>query len=132
MFNDYEVQAVKFLKDTKTKMTITFLKNGLHFPDDDKPRDIYRVKLKNANGQYSFNFGQCLAYSGKLRKKPTAYEILACVTKYEPGTFEDFCGGYGYNNDSIKDNKVYKAVVKEYKNIYKLFSDNIDALQAIQ
>ncbi len=30
---------------------------------------------------------------------PTAYDILACLTKYEVGTFDDFCSNFGYDTD---------------------------------
>lgn len=64
---------------------------------------------------------------------PTAYDVLACLTKYDPGTFENFCGEYGYDNDSRKAEKVYKAVVNEWQNVAMLFTDTeIEQLQEIQ
>ena len=63
---------------------------------------------------------------------PTAYDVLACLTKYDPGTFDEFCSEYGYNTDSRQAFKTYKAVVREWKNIEKLFSpEQIEALQEI-
>lgn len=54
---------------------------------------------------------------------PSDYGILACLTKDDPGTFEDFCGDYGYNTDSRKAEKTYFAVQKEYQNLRGLFSE---------
>lgn len=66
-------------------------------------------------------------------KKPTVYDILACLTKYDPETFEDFCRALGYDTDSRSAKKTYKAVVKEYLNVCKLFTDEeIEDLQEIQ
>lgn len=63
---------------------------------------------------------------------PTAYDILACLTKYDPGTFEDFCDNFGYDRDSRSAKKTYKAVVKEWNNVSKLFNDSeIELLQEI-
>jgi hypothetical protein len=63
---------------------------------------------------------------------PTAYDILACLQKYEVGTFENFCGDFGYDTDSIKAHKVYKAVENEYLNISRLFNEpEIEELQEI-
>lgn len=54
---------------------------------------------------------------------PTAYDVLACLTKSDPGTLEDFCNEYGYDLDSKKAEKTYKAVKDEYNNVCMLFSD---------
>jgi len=64
---------------------------------------------------------------------PTSYNILACLTKYEPGTFEDFCGEFGYDTDSKKAEKTYNAVKDEWLNVSRLFTDaEIELLQEIQ
>lgn len=64
---------------------------------------------------------------------PSAYDVLACLTKYDPGTFENFCSEFGYDTDSRKAEKTYKAVVDEWKNIQALFTDSeIEQLQEIQ
>lgn len=63
--DEYEVQTEKFLKDTQTEFKAEFLKHGSHFEDDKDKRDIYRVTLKRGNREYSFNFGQSIAHSGR-------------------------------------------------------------------
>jgi len=64
---------------------------------------------------------------------PTAYDVLTCLTKYDPGTFEDFCSNYGYDTDSRKAEKIYKEVCDEWLNVAKLFTDaEIEQLQEIQ
>lgn len=68
----------------------------------------------------------------ELPKAPDAYSVLACLTKYDVGTFEDFCGEFGYDTDSRKAKKTYKAVREEYLNVCALFShDEIELLQEI-
>lgn len=62
---------------------------------------------------------------------PTLYDVLSCITKYDPGTFNEFCSEFGYNNDSLKDFATYQDVCKEYENVYRLFSDCLDELQEI-
>lgn len=64
---------------------------------------------------------------------PDAYSVLATITKNDPGTFEDFCSEFGYDEDSKKAEKIYKSVVDEYKNVCSLFTDSeIEILQDIQ
>ena len=63
---------------------------------------------------------------------PTAYDVLACLTKYDPDTFENFCSDYGYDEDSRKAEKIYNAVVEEWRNVCALFTDEeIEQLQEI-
>lgn len=63
---------------------------------------------------------------------PTAYDVLACLTKYDIGTFENFCSEFGYNTDSRTAETTYKAVLNEYNNVKMLYSDEeIEKLQEI-
>lgn len=63
---------------------------------------------------------------------PTLYNVLACLQKYEVGTFVDFCDDFGYDNDSRTAKKTYKAVVKEYDKMCSLFSnDELEVLSLI-
>lgn len=57
-------------------------------------------------------------------KEPTAYTLLACMTKYEPeSTLEDFCSTFGYDSDSKSAEKTYNEVCKEFAGIQALFND---------
>ena len=65
-------------------------------------------------------------------KAPDAYDILACLTTYDPGTFKDFCFEFGYDEDSRRDEKTYNAVKEEWQNVCMLYTDEeIEALQCI-
>lgn len=64
--------------------------------------------------------------------EPTNYDILACLQKYDVGSFEDFCSEFGYDEDSRKAEKTYNAVCKEYEAVDRLFGDIIEQLQEIQ
>ena len=66
------------------------------------------------------------------RVSPSSYSVLACLTKYDCGTFEDFCSEFGYDIDSRKAKKTYKAVCKEWKNVQSVWTDDeIEQLQEI-
>ena len=65
-------------------------------------------------------------------KAPTEYSILACLTKHPVTTFEDFCSEYGYDEDSRKVKKIYKAVKDEWLNVCAIWSgEEIELLQEI-
>jgi hypothetical protein len=64
--------------------------------------------------------------------EPKLYDILTCLTKYNPGTFENFCSEFGYDEDSKSAEKTYNAVKEAYINMCRLFSDEeLEILQLI-
>lgn len=56
-------------------------------------------------------------------KAPTPYSILACLEKYDCGSFEDFCSNVGYDTDSRKAEKIYNAVKAEFVALQTLYND---------
>ena len=117
---DYNKQAQDFLKETGTEFKVNFVKNGLYFDDDTEPRDIYKITLKRGDREFSFMFGQSIADTGK---EPTEYDFLSCVEKYEYTDFDDFCSSFGYDTDSRKAEKTFKAVQEEFNKICMLYND---------
>lgn len=109
METNYEKQAEDFMTKTGTTLKVKFQKYDKHFADDKGKRDIYRITLKRAGQSYTFSFGQSLENTGK-GIQPTAYDILAYMTKAE---------------------KIYRAAVKEYENVNRLFGDVIEELAEI-
>lgn len=167
---DYDQQALDFLRKTKATLKIEFSHRGHHFDGDTDERDIYNITLSRGERVYIFPFGNSIADSGEYKlfiepfglitskgklsgkthnervaqamgrtgkirlynhefdlnkefKRPTAYGVLACLTTHDPIDFENFCSGYGYNNDSIIAQNTYKGVQEEYNNLKMLFSD---------
>jgi hypothetical protein len=126
---NYQQQAINFLNATSTAFYSSFKKHDFYFPDDKEQRDIFRCTLKNKLHTYRFNFGQSINNTGQ---PPTAYDVLACLTKYEVGSFEYFCSDYGYDSDSRSAYKIYKAVLKEWKNVELLFTpEQLEELREI-
>jgi len=122
--------ARNFLSETHTDISIKWIDHDYYFKDDEKQRDIYWVKLTKATTKgseaYSFKFGQSLANSSPRpfeRKKPTEYDILACLTATDPGSHEEFCWGYGYDKDSISGLEIYERVYNEFKNLQRLYNE---------
>jgi hypothetical protein len=130
----YDQQAKDFMVATKTGLAITFKKHGLYFPTDKNSRDIFKITITTPKGQYTFTFGQSQNKSTRNGgHPPTAYDILACFTKYDPGTFENFCGDFGYDTHSRTDERIYKAVCKEWRALSRLYTpEQLELMQEIQ
>jgi len=126
---NYQEQVTKFLKDTDTKFEAKYFAYAYYFPQDKEQREIYKITLKTPKGSYTFKFGQSIASQGK---KPTPYDVLSCLTKYDVGSFEDFCGEFGYDTDRRTTKRIFKAVVKEWENISRIYTtEQIALLQEI-
>lgn len=127
---DYKKQAADFLTATGTEFKAVYKSHDFYFDGDKETRDIYNITLKNSRNRFRFTFGQSLNNTGIA---PTPYDVLACLTKYDVGSFENFCGDFGYDVDSRKAYKTYKAVLREWKNVELLWTpEEIELLQEIQ
>lgn len=130
----YDKQAFDWLEATDSILSIAFDHTGKYFPDDKEDRDIYKVRLCHCFMVYEFTFGQSIFSSTKgQRQQPSAYSILACLEKYNPGVFEDFCDERGYDTDSRKAEKIYRVVVDQWLQLSRMYSsDQLEALAGIQ
>jgi len=126
---NYQQQANEFATATGTKLKINSSKYGNHFAGDEQKRFIFNCTLTRNGKKFTLDFGQSIAAEDT---PPTMYDILSCLTKYNPETFEDFCGEYGYNTDSINALNTYKAVKREFNGVNRLFNDVLEQLQEIQ
>lgn len=98
--------------------------------DKNQKRYVFKLQLMRGKRSYTFEFGQSIA---KANEEPNLYDVLTCLQKYEVGTFEDFCSEFGYDEDSRTAEKTYKAVVKEFEAMERLFnSEELEVLQLIQ
>jgi len=132
-----ESKAEQFLQEHRINFNATFLRYGAHFEEDrDRGvnRDNYRCTFSRGRARLVIFFGQSLNDSdGGGGNPPRAYDVLACIGKNDPGLFEEFCREFGYETDSRRAEKTYKAVVKEWKNVSAFFTaEELEALQEIR
>ena len=150
MMNTYETEAREFLRRNNAKMSISF-KEVKRNPWNDKKysnwlHNIYREIIDRNWKTFSFDFTDS-AHNYQNKERPTCYDVLACLQKYEVGDYFDFCSEFGYEpydydyEDYIivngeyynrKSWNTYKAVKKEYENVMRLFGDVIEELAEIQ
>lgn len=103
--------------------------NSQYYQDIRIKERTYTLSGGCRTGKYSINDIYKYTSGGndlKLIKGkiPTAYDVLTCIEKYPVYDFNDFCSNYGYDTDSRKAYKIYKAVKKESENIHILFNDH--------
>lgn len=129
--SEYEVQANEFLRMADTKMTISRVGEVKGFPFDkgDKLWHYkYQVTLSRNHKQYRFTFYDSFANLSQ-NKRPSRYDVLASVEKYDPVDFDWFCSEFGYECEDPQDEKlarkVYKACQKQYERLNELFGDEL-------
>lgn len=120
--NGYYNKAAYVIADAiGLKMYVIGSEYKRHFEGDKQQRHVFKVQLKKDGKQYTLKFGQSIAEGSN---GPTLYDVLSCLQKYDVGSFEDFCGDFGYDKDSRATHKIYKAVLKEWQNMEKMFSED--------
>lgn len=135
--SEYVKQAKDFLASCNATMKITLLGKAVNENwGDNKPRNHYRVTIKTSRGRMWVEFWDSI-HSTRNNITPTEYDILACLQKYDVGTIDDFVSDFGYEVHEWADvkriQKIYKAVVSEYKKIRRCFTEEqIEAMQEIQ
>jgi len=130
---DYQKQAQDFAKKHGVKLTVLSKDyKRRYFARDKESRWVFHLNLSRNGKSYTFDFGQSIA---KGNTEPTMYDVLACLTKYDVGSFDDFCSEFGYNELPLSaykaTKKTYKAVCKEFEAVERLFGDVIEELQEI-
>jgi hypothetical protein len=141
---DYKKQAEDFCE--KFGVNIKIEKSAFQSPpmwaEEGKKHGIkYEVTIsREGRKDFKFNFWGSIADAeglnesyGRAREKflPSVYDVLACITKNDPEAFEDFCGEFGYNTDSIKALQTFNAVDKEFHEVKRMFADCLEELQEI-
>lgn len=147
--SEYEIHAAEVLAKYKIEFRAAFIFHGPYWPDDKESRNVWELILtrpaldRRDVKTVSFRFGQSIVDSfynpfsnlkqfgsarnsradlvPTQRNKPTSYDLLACLTKNDPGTFGDFCEDFGYDTDSRRAEKTYFAVQEEWEKVRAFF-----------
>jgi hypothetical protein len=116
----------------------------VHFYDSTANTELWTMDDKEYYEKKFRRYYDGLTYQEKIRwlrefkaKKaeaiPTEYDILACLTKYEVGSMDDFMHEFGYEIKCTQDMtnfiNTYNGVVKEYNDVRRCFTEEqIEAL----
>lgn len=86
----------------------------------------YRVIIRRAGKQFTLYFTDSAA-NKHAGRRPTCYDILACIEKDFPGDMADFIAEFGYTIDSAEEfrriERIYKAVKREVAGVRRMFGE---------
>nr|DAV11547.1 MAG TPA: hypothetical protein [Caudoviricetes sp.] len=120
------------------KMTFTFWDSIHNTEISTMTFEEYAKKKLKYNRVEDMSYGEKVKAKNNLARLkaeavPNEYDVLACLEKYDVGTFEDFCSELGYDEDSRTAERIYIAVIKEYKDLTKIFTEEqMEELSEIQ
>ena len=102
-----------------------------HNPNmDDSSMDHWRCRLRNDGKSMTVYFSKGSGHNGAA---PTLDEVLETLASDSAGVdnardFEDWCSEYGYDTDSRKAERTYKAIEKQAIALRNLLGDDYDSI----
>jgi len=127
--NEYTKQGKDFLGKYELQLNIreSVPQKSPVWSKDKKHGINYWVELSDKkHNVYGFDFWGSIANKENYPypKRPTAYDILACLNTYDDGiTFDEFCSSYGYSTDSREAENTFKRVELQTAELKKILSD---------
>lgn len=83
-------------------------------------RPHYRCTLTGPGGSYTFDFWASIN-DGATGQTATAYDVLACLEWFTPDSFEEFCAELGYDPDSRKAHRTWRACLAQTTALHRVF-----------
>lgn len=138
MTTDYDQQALDWLSKHEIEIRLELSNTKSPLWQDDLKHNHYKVTLRKKNEpkkpRLTFDFWDS-HYNTVNGAHPSDYDILSCISSDAncPEKFEDFCGEYGYNEDSRKAEQTFKACRTFADKLNRfLTSEEIESLQNIR
>lgn len=108
-----QITLAAFIADHKIEMTAERTDQNPNMDDQDRAMDHWRVTLRrngaDRRSRMTIIFSMGLGHHGKM---PTAADVLDCLSSDSScvrDDFEEFCANLGYDSDSRKAERIYKA-----------------------
>ena len=127
----YQQQAADFLAKHNIQFSAKLANTKLPTwkESDTRKNNHFVVTLKSttlarAENKASLDFFDSENNFRDGKKELDAYSVLACISSDIncPDTLADFCSEYGYDEDSRKVEKTFRACVKQSNKLRKFFT----------
>lgn len=100
-------------------------------PDDlDPDSNAYRVTLHYTTGDARRRMTVPFFTGSAWTRDPNAHDVLESLLSDASSadqSFEDWCGDYGYDTDSRKAERMYRAVVAQTAKLRRFLGEHFDA-----
>lgn len=120
---DYEKIMNEILKENNITIDINYVSKSLvDWNTERNLHNYYIVTLERNDKKMQYDFYASVKNT-RENKKPTNYDVMACLEWYELGTFQDFCFNFGYNEDSIKALNTYLKCQKQQEELFSIIPE---------
>lgn len=128
----YDESARAFLRATGARMSARYL-GKLPAPWDTHGdrHAAYSVTISSANGEMRVRFYDSVRNTENGAETITAYAVLSGITKYAPGSFDDFCSEMGFfpiesQADYKRAMRTWRACGREYAGVCRVWPAESD------
>ena len=132
----------QFIKENGLNMSCEYADSNPNMKDSQN-MNHYKVTIKRrfkVFGNYldsRYGFKQMTLFFSQgygIEGEPTLESVLSCLISdsYCGGSFQDFCDNLGYDNDSRKAEKTFKATLKQTSKLKKLLDNKFNDLASCE
>ena len=89
---------------------------------DEWNANQYKVTLKNKGKQFTIDYYMGLGLTEPPKLSDVLFSLIMDSEALEMD-FDSWCDMLGYDNNSIKDKKIYDLCIKNGQKLYSLFDD---------
>ena len=114
----------------KISSEVKFGNNVKNVDEWHKTANPWTITLKNKNKRMTIPF-----WTGSALGEPSTFDVLHCLisdANCVADGFEWFCDSLGYNKDSIKDMRLYKACVANRNKLQRFLGDEFNNLLGLE
>ena len=120
-----EMTLDQFIKSAGLEMTAVPTDHNPSM-EDGATMDHWRCTIRAGKSRMSLVFSMGSGHGGK---RPELADVLECLAGDSAGhensrDFADWCNEYGYDTDSRRAEKTYRAVKRQAERLHKLLGDS--------
>lgn len=115
----------QFVKENNVKINVNYADENKNAPDWENANH-YKVTLRTHGKRLTTYFSQGYGISGD----PKAQDVLNALALDSSGvenarSFEEWCAEYGYDTDSRKAERIYRACEKQAEKLKSFLGDDL-------
>ena len=115
----------QFIQGASIALHPEWVSSNPHMEDSDN-MDNWRCVLRAGHRRMTVYFSKGVGHKGT---EPTAAEVLDCLASDAAGvenarSFEEWCSEYGYDTDSRKAERIFKACARQAAALRRLLGDS--------
>jgi len=115
----------EFIKSAGLSMNATWTDHNPSM-EDSATMDHWRCTIRSGKSRMSLVFSMGVGHNGK---QPELADVLDCLASDASGLhnaegFNDWCNDYGYNTDSRRAEKTFRAIKRQSERLQNLLGES--------